>query len=93
VMDHVVAYIQRTGSAPHRDADLTAPHERLTPRQREVLQQVVEGRTSAEIAESMGISPKTVERHRADLMERLDIHDLPGLVRYAIRVGIIALED
>jgi DNA-binding NarL/FixJ family response regulator len=92
VMDHVVAYIQRTGVKPSRKSEATAADERLTPRQREVLQQVVEGRSSAEIADSLGISLKTVERHRADIMKRLDIHDLPGLVRYAIRAGIISLE-
>jgi DNA-binding NarL/FixJ family response regulator len=63
--------------------------ELLTPRQREILQLLAEGRTAKEMARLLGISAKTVETHRAQLMERLDIHDVPGLVRFAIRVGLI----
>jgi DNA-binding NarL/FixJ family response regulator len=63
--------------------------EMLTPRQREILQFLAEGRTVKEIARLLGISAKTVESHRAQLMERLDIHDVAGLVRFAIRVGLI----
>ncbi len=62
----------------------------LTPRQREILQLVAEGRTTREIAGILSISAKTVETHRSQLMERLEIHDLPGLVRYAIRTGLIS---
>ena len=61
----------------------------LTPRQREVLQLIAEGQTSKEIASRLGIGLKTVETHRAELMDRLDIHDVPGLVRYAIRTGLV----
>ena len=93
VIDHVVAYIQRTGTPPGLKNNFGAPHERLTPRQLEIFQLVVEGNSSTQIAAVLDISAKTVERHRADMMERLNIHDLPGLVRYAIRVGIISLED
>lgn len=64
--------------------------EILTPRQRETLQLVVEGKTTKEIAFALNISVKTVETHRAQLMERLGIFDVPGLVRYAIRTGVIA---
>jgi DNA-binding NarL/FixJ family response regulator len=67
----------------------TGPAQLLTPRQREVLQLVAEGHTNKEIAKRLQISLKTVETHRTQLMERLDIHDVTGLVRYAIRVGII----
>jgi DNA-binding NarL/FixJ family response regulator len=67
--------------------------ELLTPRQREILQMLAEGRTSKEMARLLGISAKTVETHRAQLMERLDIHDVPGLVRFAIRVGLIQADD
>jgi DNA-binding NarL/FixJ family response regulator len=63
--------------------------ERLTPRLREVLQLVAEGQTTKEIAQCLGLSVKTVETHRAQLMERLDIHDIAGLVRYAIRMGVV----
>jgi ligand-binding sensor domain-containing protein/DNA-binding CsgD family transcriptional regulator len=62
----------------------------LTPRQKEILQLVVEGNSTREIAELLGVSIKTIEAHRANLMERLDIHDIPGLVRLAIRSGLIS---
>lgn len=65
----------------------------LTPRQREVLRLIAEGRTSKAIARRLGIGIKTVESHRTMLMERLGIHDVPGLVRYAIRVGLITPEE
>jgi DNA-binding NarL/FixJ family response regulator len=64
----------------------------LTPRQREVLQLIAEGQTNREIAHTLGISVKTVETHRMKLMKRLDIHDIAGLVRYAIRKGLVSLE-
>jgi DNA-binding NarL/FixJ family response regulator len=66
------------------------PEERLTPRQREVLQLVVEGFRTKEIARKLNVSIKTVEMHRAQTMQSLGIHDIPGLVRYAIRAGIIS---
>ncbi len=64
----------------------------LSPRQREVLRLIAEGRTTKQIAQVLQISVKTVETHRAQLMERLDIHDVAGLVRYAIMVGLIEVE-
>jgi DNA-binding NarL/FixJ family response regulator len=64
----------------------------LTSRQREVLQLIAEGRTMKEIAQSLQISVKTAESHRTQLMERLDIHDVTGLVRFAIRVGLVTPE-
>ena len=66
--------------------------EELTPRHRQILQLVVEGKTSKEIAELLHLSAKTVEGHRAELMNRLGIHDIPNLVRYAIRTGVIPPE-
>ena len=65
-------------------------YDRLTGRQREVLQLVAEGRTSKEIARRLDVSVRTAESHRAQIMEALDIHDVAGLVRYAIRRGMIA---
>jgi DNA-binding NarL/FixJ family response regulator len=62
----------------------------LTRRQREILQLVAEGNSTREIADRLFISVKTVETHRAQLMERLGITDVPGLVRLAIRTGLIA---
>lgn len=66
--------------------------ELLTPRQREILQLIAEGHSTKEIANLLKISVKTVETHRSVLMERLDIHDVAGLVRYAIRAGVVASE-
>ena len=65
----------------------------LTPRQREVLKLIAEGKSTKEIALILNISVKTVETHRMLLSERLDIHDTVGLVRYAIKAGLIRLED
>jgi DNA-binding NarL/FixJ family response regulator len=64
----------------------------LSPRQREVLRLIAEGLTTKQIAQELKIAVKTVETHRAVLMERLDIHDVAGLVRYAISVGLIQVE-
>lgn len=61
----------------------------LTVRQREVLKLVVEGFSSKEMAFRLGLSTKTIDAHRAQVMEKLGIHDIPGLVRFAIRAGII----
>ncbi|MGI8906139.1 MAG: response regulator [Candidatus Sumerlaeaceae bacterium] len=67
----------------------SAAEEKLTPRQREILQLIAEGHSTKEIAYLLNISGKTVETHRAQLMARLDIRDVAGLVRYAMREGII----
>ena len=63
--------------------------DRLTSREREVLQRVAEGNANKEVAADLGISIKTVEKHRQSLMHKLDIHDTAGLTRYAIAAGII----
>lgn len=68
------------------------PLNRLSDRERETLQLVVEGKTSAEIADILGLSPKTVETYRSRLMQKLGINDLPGLVKFAIQQGLISLE-
>lgn len=72
-----------------RLAEEPGPLAPLTPRQREVLQLVAEGHGTKAIAQRLGLSVKTVESHRGQLMERLDIHDVTGLVRYAIRIGLV----
>lgn len=64
--------------------------EQLSPRQREVLLLIAEGRTNREIAQLLSVHIKTVESHRTHLMKRLDIHDIAGLVRFAIRQGLIS---
>jgi DNA-binding NarL/FixJ family response regulator len=73
-----------------RLAEQADPLDRLTPRHREVLQLIAEGQTTKDIATRLKLSVKTVETHRAQLMDRLDIHDVAGLVRFAIRVGLVA---
>ena len=76
-----------------RTADQADPLDRLTPRQREVLQLVAEGNSTKEIARRLGVSVKTVETYRSQLMDALGIHDIAGLTRYAIRKGIISAES
>lgn len=66
--------------------------ERLTPRQREVLQLVAEGHTTKEIARKLDIGVKTAESYRGELMRALDIHDVASLTRYAIRTGLVSIE-
>jgi DNA-binding NarL/FixJ family response regulator len=68
------------------------PVEGLTARQREILQLIAEGHSTKEIARILEVSVKTVETHRTRLMDRLDIHDVPGLVRFAIRAGLVTPE-
>jgi two-component system response regulator NreC len=67
------------------------PYEQLTNREREVLKLVVEGYTTQEIADMLVLSPKTVERHKTNLMSKLDIHNRTELVKYALRKGIITV--
>ena len=82
ISSHVVAaYLSRV------DASLN-PLDKLTARQREVFHLLVEGKTTKATAHCLNISAKTVETHRLQLMERLDIHDVPGLVRLGIRCGL-----
>jgi DNA-binding NarL/FixJ family response regulator len=68
------------------------PLDALTPRQREILKLIAEGQSTKEIAYVLGVSVKTVETHRAQLMERLEIRDIAGLVRFAIKVGLVAAD-
>ncbi|MCC2640754.1 MAG: Response regulator, LuxR family [Nitrospira sp.] len=72
-----------------RDESQAGPLARLTGRQREILQLIAEGCSTKHIAQRLDLSVKTVETHRAQLMERLGIHDIPGLVRLAIRTGLV----
>ncbi|MGZ4872676.1 MAG: response regulator [Candidatus Angelobacter sp.] len=65
------------------------PGTLISDRERQVLQLVAEGKTTKEIASLLGISVKTAESHRSNLMDKLNIHDTAGLVRYAIRIGLI----
>jgi DNA-binding NarL/FixJ family response regulator len=69
-----------------------SPLESLTSRERNILQLVVEGNSSAQVADILSFSPKTVDTYRSRIMEKLGIHDLPGLVKFAIQHGITSLE-
>jgi DNA-binding NarL/FixJ family response regulator len=82
----VLAYLRRVGST---EGSL----ELLTPRQREILQLIAESHGTKEIAKKLAISVKTVENTRLQLMDRLDIHDIAGLVRYAIEVDLVQLKS
>ena len=86
----IAEYLHRVGDS--KDGQPTQTSEVLTARQREILQLIAEGHTNKEIAKMLNLSVKTVETHRTQLMDRLDIHDIPGLVRYAIRIGLVALD-
>jgi DNA-binding NarL/FixJ family response regulator len=86
-------YLRRLSSPAEAGGLPPGPEAKLTPRQREVLQLIAEGRTTQEIAKRLNLGVKTVETHRAQLMERLDIHEVAGLVRYAIRIGLVNPED
>ncbi len=97
VSKHVIqTYIQRTRT-DMQDTDTAKltlyGREKLTSRQREILQLIAEGHKTKDIAAQLHVSVKTVETHRMQLMERLDIHDIAGLVRYAIRIGLISLDE
>ena len=84
------AELSRLGPAMAAALALRAPLRSLSRRQRQVLQLLASGGSTRAIALGLHLSIKTVETHRAQLMSRLDIHDLAGLVRYAVRVGIVS---
>jgi DNA-binding NarL/FixJ family response regulator len=87
VSKHVISgYVNRVAIDEAKDSSL----ERLAPRQREVLRLMAEGFTTKEIASQLDLSPKTVETHRMQLMQALNITDVAGLVRYAVRKGLVA---
>jgi RNA polymerase sigma factor (sigma-70 family) len=69
-----------------------SPLEQLSPREREILQLVAEGKTSQEIGERLSISPKTVDTYRSRLMRKIGVDDVAGLVKFAIQHGVISLE-
>jgi DNA-binding NarL/FixJ family response regulator len=83
----VDGYLGRTAPASNGNG---AAADVLTSRQREILQLVAEGKSTKEVAQLLDVSAKTVETHRGQIMERLGIHDLAGLVRYAIRTGLVS---
>ena len=84
VTQQVVDAIARPGDRP------SSAISALTDREREVLKLIADGLSSKEIAQKLGVSLKTIESHRANLMDKLDIHKVSGLVRFAIRAGLVA---
>jgi len=87
ISKEVLARYEQLAQDPRAEAAKT-----LTPRMREILQLIAEGRSTKEIAFLLNLSVKTIETHRMHLMARLDIHEVAGLVRYALRHGLISVE-
>jgi DNA-binding NarL/FixJ family response regulator len=83
------SYLGRLPAAITDALTIRRPLRQLTPRQVEVLRLVAEGHRTRDIADRLGLSVKTVESHRGEIMKRLRVHDVVRLVRYAIRVGLI----
>jgi DNA-binding NarL/FixJ family response regulator len=79
-------YMQRVGGE-------ASQQEQLTPRQLEVLRFLAEGKTSREMAQLLELSIKTIEAHRVQLMQRLNVFDVPGLVRYAVKIGLVDVNN
>ncbi|WP_407295362.1 response regulator [Stutzerimonas zhaodongensis] len=75
-----------------RDASVATPSV-LTPRQTEILRLIARGCSTREIAEGLGLSVKTIETHRSQIMDRLNVHDVPSLVLYAVRTGLVNPDD
>jgi DNA-binding NarL/FixJ family response regulator len=87
----ITDYIARFQKKTDRNDPNRGAFDILTSRQREILQLIAEGCTTKDISQKLNLSINTVETHRSQLMERLGIHDLAGLVRYAIREGIVKI--
>ncbi len=85
--------VARLGPAMQSALEVRAPLRRLSARQCAVLRRLAAGQSTKDIAGDLGISVKTIETHRAQVMKRLEIHDLAGLVRYAVRVGIVSTDQ
>lgn len=83
-------YLGRSGETTAAGSSLPSTSGPLTDRQREVLRLIAMGRSTREIAEQLHLSVKTVESHRANIMDRLEIRDVPGLVRYAVRERLVS---
>ncbi|MEO8398962.1 MAG: response regulator transcription factor [Ignavibacteriaceae bacterium] len=93
ISKHVVNdYLRRVSDMDLENTDNESMFTKLTPRQRETLQLIAEGNSTKEIAAKLHVSVKTIETHRMQLMNRVKIHDVAGLVRYAIRIGMVSSE-
>jgi DNA-binding NarL/FixJ family response regulator len=89
--DYLASEVSKQVTLKFLKESVAAGLTQLTARQREVLQMIAEGHATKEIARRLNISVKTVETHRAQIMERLNIHDIVGLVHYAIKTGLIEI--
>ncbi len=85
-------YVKRVSKEAEEDNVEKKENIKLSPRQNEILHLIADGLTTKEIAKKLDISVKTVEAHRSQLMRELGIHDIAGLVRYAIRTGLVSAE-
>ena len=83
----IEAYIQKADAVP------VDPYDTLTQREREVFQLVVQGMSNNEISARLSLSPRTVEIHRSNLMRKLDLHNQVDLIRFALKKGILTLDD
>lgn len=83
----VRSFGQESESAPESPLDM------LTPREREVLQLVAEGHTNASIAAKLGVSAKTVDTHRTNLMQKLNLHDVAAVTRFAVKHGLVSTDS
>ena len=84
-------YVRRVAATPQATA--TSQVKALSPREREVLQLIGQGLSTKEIASRLSLSAKTVETHRRQIMEKLGIYNIAGLVKYAVREGLASLDD
>ena len=78
---------------PPGDSGDSQPYDRLSAREQQVLKLVAEGRTNNAIAQIMNVSVKTVEKHRSSLMQKLNVHDMAGLVKVAMKHGLIFMDE
>ena len=80
-------------NSPKQEVRITgSPYEALTPREQEIMRLLAEGLSSKAIADKLFISPKTVENHRSNIMNKLEIHTIFDLVRYAAKLGLIDVD-
>jgi two-component system response regulator NreC len=83
-------YLRRADAGMEKEKDALS---RLSEREKEVLKLIAEGKTGREIANLLYLSPNTVERHRANIMDKLSLHNRAELIKFAIRKGLVTLEE
>jgi DNA-binding NarL/FixJ family response regulator len=92
ISEPVSAILNESGSDPHAASQPDGPLSTLRPREKEILQLIAEGYTSVQIAKMLSLSEKTVEKHRTQLMNKLNVHNVVGLVRLAIKFRLVDRE-